>query len=379
MAESFDFVDTDSAQLYTTVIGALMDYCDEALYPGDERRIFGEAIVALLVQLYTEFNDKMKQRTLQYARGYVLDAIGERLDVERAQPASASATFRFTVDVAQAENIIIPAGTRVTTDGSVYFATSENTVLPAGSLYVDVEGVCTTGGSAYNGYTPGTIGTLVDLIPYISGAENTTISTGGDDGEPYTTDGDNRLRERIQLAPSKLSTAGSESGYLYWALTADPDIVDVAIDCPEETPNIVNIYPLMRGGAIPDEETLKKVEESCSGARVRPMSDKVTALAPTAVEYSIELTYYCTQDNETAAIQTIEGDGGAIDQYNAWQTAELARDINPDQLRRFILAPTKGTGAVRVDVTSPTYTDLTKAQVAKLRGTPIVRHEVIQE
>ena len=83
MAENFDFVEIDSAKLYTAVIGSLMDKCNEALYPGDERRIFGEALVAVLVSVYSEFNDKMKQRTLRYARGYVLDAIGERLDVYR--------------------------------------------------------------------------------------------------------------------------------------------------------------------------------------------------------------------------------------------------------------------------------------------------------
>ena len=117
MAQSFDFVETDSAKIYTTIIGSLMDYCDEPLYPGDERRIFGEALVAVLVSLYNEFNDRMKQRTLQHARGAVLDALGERLGVERAQPAAASATFRFSVEQALPENIVIPEGTRITTDG----------------------------------------------------------------------------------------------------------------------------------------------------------------------------------------------------------------------------------------------------------------------
>lgn len=379
MAQSFDFVETDSAKIYTTIIGSLMDYCDEPLYPGDERRIFGEDLVAVLVSLYNEFNDRMKQRTLQHARGAVLDALGERLGVERAQPAVASATFRFSVEEALDENIVIPEGTRITTDGSVYFATVKNTVLPAHSLYVDVPGECLTGGAAYNGLTSGAIGTLVDLIPYISSAQNTTISSGGDDGEPYTTAGDNRLRERIKLAPSKLSTAGSESGYRYWALTADPDIIDVAIDCPEETPTVVNIYPLMTGGALPDEQTLQKVLDACTGKIVRPLTDQVSAFAPEQVAYEVELTYYCTADNEALTVQTIEGEGGAIDQYNAWQTAALARDINPDQLRRFILAPADGTGAVRVEVTKPTYQDLTKAQVAKLSGAPVVKHEVIAE
>lgn len=163
MAQAFDFMDTDSAKIYTTVIGSLMDAVEEPLYPGDERRIFGEALVALLVGLYSEFNDRMKQRTLQYARGVVLDALGERLDVVRAQPASAEAMFRFTVDAVQDSNLLIPAGTRITTDGSVYFATTADTVLPAGSQSVEVLGVCMVSGSAYNGLTAGTIGTLVDL------------------------------------------------------------------------------------------------------------------------------------------------------------------------------------------------------------------------
>lgn len=378
MATDFNFVETDSAKLYTAIIDKLMDACNEPLYPGDERRIFGEALVMVFVSLYSEFNDKMKQRTLQYARGPVLDAIGERYGVERAEPANAYATFRFTVGATQAENIIIPAGTRITGDGSVYFATQDVAVIPAGTAYIDAVGVCTTGGAAYNGFTPGTIYTLVDLIPYISTVSNVTTSIGGDDGEPYTEEGDDKLRERIRLAPSTLSTAGPESAYRYFALSADPEIIDVAIDVPADEPNTVNVYPLMTGGALPDEQTLQKVLDVL-GDDVRPMCDHVQALAPAAVEYAVNIKYYCTQENEASTIQTIEGEGGAIDQYNAWQTAALARDINPDQLRRFILAPTAGIGAIRVDVISPTYQQLTKAQVAKLSGVPVITHEVVSE
>ncbi len=379
MAIDYNFVETDSSKLYTAIIGKLMDECKEPLYPGDERRIFGEALVVVLVSLYNEFNDKMKQRTLQNARGYVLDAIGDMFyKTERAAPASAYATFRFAIDEVLAENIVIPAGTRITTDGSVYFATEETTVLQSGELFVDVLGVCITGGSAYNGFTVGTIATLVDLIPFISSVQNVTTSTGGDDGEPYTEEGDNRYRERIGLASAKLSTAGPESAYRYFALTADPDIIDVSIDVPSA--NVVNIYPLMRGGELPDEETLEKVLATLSADNVRPMTDIVSALAPETVEYTVEIKYYCTQDDEAAAIQTIEADGGAIDQYNAWQQAALARDINPDQLRRFILAPSWAeglTGAVRVDVTGPVFTKVGKNQVARLSGSVIVSHEII--
>lgn len=377
MADEINYVETDSAKLYTTIIGSLMDSCGEALYPGDERRIFGEALVAAFVSLYSLFDDRAKQRTLRYARGAVLDAIGERLNVYRLQPESASAIFRFTASAAISENIVIPAGTRITTDGSVYFATQAAAVLPAGSLSVDLLGVCINGGAVYNGFAAGTIATLVDLIPFIAGAVNITDSSGGDDGEPYTTDGDNKLRERIRLAPSALSTAGSENGYRYFALSADPDVVDVSVDCPEDEPNTVNIYPLMTGGELPDEETMDKVLEAVNGADRRPMTDLVSVLQPTQVTYEVEIKYYCTKDEEAATIQSVEGIGGSIDQFNAWQTAALARNINPDQLRRFVLAPSSGTGALRVDIIKPTYKELTKTQVAKLSGTPVVTHEVV--
>ena len=378
MAEPFDFVTTDAAQIYTAIIGTLMDEVGEPLYPGDERRIFGEALVAVLVALYNEFNDKMKQRTLQYARGPVLDAIGGRYSLTRAQPSHASAMFRFSVEVAQPQNIIIDAGTRITTDGSVYFATDQIAVLQAGKLSVDVQATCTEGGSAYNGFTTGTINTLVDLIPYISSAVNITTSVGGDDGEPYTEDGDNKFKERIRLAPATLSTAGPESGYRYFALAADPRIIDVAIDNPEA--NVIKIYPLLAEGELPDEKILQKVEASCSGDKVRPMTDQVEALAPTAVQYDIEIKYYCTQDNEADTVKAVEAAGGAIERYNAWQTGALDRDINPDQLRRFVLCPDWESGLVgadRVDVVKPVYTEIGKHQVAKFSGSLTVTHEVV--
>lgn len=380
MSEQISFVETDSAKIYTTVIQSLMDSCNEALYPGDERRIFGEALVAVLVSVYSEFNDKMKQRTLRYARGTVLDAIGERLGVERLEPASASAVFRFSASAPMATNIIIPAGTRITTDGSVYFETQEAAVLQAGDMFVDIVGTCTEGGSAYNDYTAGSIASLVDLIPYISGAVNITDSAGGDDGEPYTTDGDNRLRERIRLAPSALSTAGPESAYRYFVLSADPDIIDVAIDCPKDEPNTVNIFPLMKGDKdgdrLPGTDTINKIVEVLDND-VRPMTDLVQVFAPQIVDYKIEIKCYCTKDDKPSTIEAVEGAGGAIEQYNKWQTTALGRDINPDQLRRFVLAPSTGTGALRVDVIEPTFQELSKWQVANYTGGVTVTYEVV--
>ena len=86
MAIEFNFVETDTQKIHDEVINSLMDSVNEPLYPGDERRIYGEALVMVLVSLYNDMNDAARQRTLQYARGYVLDAIGERVNTSRLMP-----------------------------------------------------------------------------------------------------------------------------------------------------------------------------------------------------------------------------------------------------------------------------------------------------
>lgn len=377
-----NFIETSADEIYSRIIDSLMNYVNEALYPGDERRIFGEAVVAVIVACCNTFNDRAKQRLLRYARGWVLDALGERYDVTRLPATTAKTTFRFSVAEPMNENIIIPVGTRLTDANNIYWSTDTTAVLQAGSMYVDVPGTCAEGGSAYNGLPVGSISTLVDLIPYISSVGNITITEGGDDGEQYTEEGDNHFRERIHIAPAKFSVAGPETAYEYWAMTADADIIDVAVVSPD--PCIVHIYALMRGGEIPDENTLQKIEEICSAEDVRPMTDVVTALAPEQVEYDIELTYYCTKENEADVVESIEGKDGVIDQYIEWQSAVLGRDINPDQLRKLVLCPGCATedcentvGADRVTIVKPELKVLGKGQVAKWSGSAKISHEVI--
>ena len=225
--EALNLVDVAPSSIYTDVVTGLEREVGEPLYPGDERRIFGEALVAVLVAYVSKANDASRQTLLRYARGEVLDAIGERLGVERLRATPASCTIRLTLSATFDRAITIPAGTRVTSDGTLYWQTSEACPIPAGSLTGEVEATCTTPGTAGNGVPAGAIATLVDMQPYVAEVTNVDETGGGDDGEPYTTEGDDRLRERIRLAPSKLSTAGPEQAYVYWAMSADAGIADV--------------------------------------------------------------------------------------------------------------------------------------------------------
>lgn len=62
------FIETDAGQIYDFIMYVLENGVTEELYPGDERRIFGETLATLVVALYSTMNDSAKQSTLRYAR-----------------------------------------------------------------------------------------------------------------------------------------------------------------------------------------------------------------------------------------------------------------------------------------------------------------------
>ena len=231
MAE-VNFIETDAKKISDTVLEELENGVNEPLYPGDERRIFGEALVPVVASLYNSLNDGCRQRLLRYARGKVLDALGENRDTARLDPTFATTTLRFTVNEPFTSNIIIPAGLRVTGDFVRYFLTDSTVVLYAGSRSVDVTATAENGGAEYNAIAPGELVNIVDVseVPLIDGVTNITEASGGGDMED-----DDAYRERIRTAENRLSTAGTAKAYKYWALSANPLVTDAVVESTRET------------------------------------------------------------------------------------------------------------------------------------------------
>ena len=76
--EDIKLTTTDASTLYKTIITELEKGAGEPLYPGDERRIFGEALVPVFVAIYNSLNDVGRQTLLRYARGEVLDVVNAK-------------------------------------------------------------------------------------------------------------------------------------------------------------------------------------------------------------------------------------------------------------------------------------------------------------
>ncbi len=106
-----------------------------------------------------------KQSLLKYSYSEFLDNLALLKGVTREPAKAATTTIRFTASATRTLATPIPAGTRVSSSGSIYFSTMEYAEIPAGSLTVDVLAECTATGNAGNGLAPGEVSTIVDPVP----------------------------------------------------------------------------------------------------------------------------------------------------------------------------------------------------------------------
>lgn len=99
---------------------------------------------------------------------------------------------------------------------------------------------------------------------------------------------DGRLRQRIQLAPEALSTAGPEGAYVFHAMTTDPSIKSVRAYQPY--PGAVHVLPLVNiGNGIPSDVILDRVRQRLNEENIRPLTDMVTVRAPHLLSFELNV------------------------------------------------------------------------------------------
>ncbi|NTU68919.1 MAG: baseplate protein [Chlorobiaceae bacterium] len=313
----------------------------KTLFPAQVERVLINLIAYRENLLRIGIQEAAKQNLVEYAVFPMLDYLGELVGVVRLDAQAARCTIRFTLTAVQAFDVAVPSGTRVETkDGTMIFETEGNLIIAAGATYGDVSAVCQAAGIAGNGYAAGEVNGLLDVVANVAGAANTTTSTGGSDEES-----DDALRARIKLAPEKYTNAGSYGAYRYWAFTAHPNVIAVAVTSPQ--PGSVNIYPLASDGT-PSQAILDAVAGTCSAETVRPLCDSVSVLAPTKKDFVItaNLTLFDTADGPTvqAAVES------ALDSFASMHRATLGRDV---VLTQIIAAINSVTGVYKVALASP--------------------------
>lgn len=328
-------------------------------------------LYAAALQIYQAFQyiDRAgKQSLLKYSYSDFLDNLALLKGVTRSPATAAVTTLRFTVSTVRQAATAIPKGTRVSAGGSVYFATDEYAEIPAGGTTVDVAATCTAFGTEGNDLAAGNLTTMVDPLPYVASATNTTATEGGADVES-----DDDLAERIYLAPGAYSTAGPEDGYLYHAKQFNPSIGDV-VATSNRAAGTVDIVFIMADGKTPGAEMINGLKEYLNGRTRRPMTDLVNVSAPAEVTYTVSLTYYINRSDSARAVAIQEAVQAAVADYLVWQRT-IGRDINPSKLVALVMAA----GAKRVTVTAPVYTTVDAIKVSALSGNPTISYGGLED
>lgn len=151
---------------------------------------------------------------------------------------------------------------------------------------------------------------------------------------PAVMEGDDRFRQRIQIALEAWTTAGSRGSYEYHTLSASPLVLDVYVDRPEfvavatldsTVTQLEVTYPARLENPMPgdvavtllldpsaDPDAVKALVSTALDAEtVIPLTDNVHLLDAEILEYSVEAVLHCypgpsAQPIVTAAIAALE-------------------------------------------------------------------------
>jgi len=275
-----NFINRDANTIIAEMVADYETRTGRSLEPAQVETLLINAFAYRELLIRNQIQDASLQNLVNYARFPMLDELGVLVGVTRLPSQSAQTTLLLTL-VSGHGDIVIPQGLRVSsTDGRVIFELIQDYEVLTADNTISVTAIATESGKQFNDYAVGTISVILDPQPYLDTATNTSVSAGGSDEET-----DDQLRDRIKLAPSAFSNAGSYKAYEFWTKTASPTIIDVAVTNP--TPGTVQIFPLVEGLAITPTEILDAVESVLNADKIRPLTDTVIVSSPTAVNTAI--------------------------------------------------------------------------------------------
>lgn len=160
---------------------------------------------------------------LRYASGLWLNWLGEDFFDEPRQSAL-FATVLINITVPAGVGPIGPVPITVQTANGLQFKSNTPVTIPAGpAVLMGVPFHAAKAGAAFN-VGVGTINVLQS--PNVLGVtvSNPAAAIGGYDSEP-----DDRYRQRLAAKWGVLSTGSTEAAYIYWALTASPEVQKVKV------------------------------------------------------------------------------------------------------------------------------------------------------
>lgn len=157
---------------------------------------------------------------------------------------------------------------------------------------------------------------------------------------------DAAFRRRILLSLDAYTTAGSQGSYIFYALSASGDVLDAAATSP--APGQVTVYVLSRlDDGTASAELLAAVTAAVNAELTRPMTDQVTVLSASIINYAITGTLIVSHgpDSETVRQAAL----AAAAQYAA-DMHRMGVDISLSGVYRALHQP----GVLQVNLATPT-------------------------
>lgn len=319
-------IPNDVNSIISELVASYEDITGRTLQPAQVERLLIQAFAYRESNLRAQIQYACEQNLVDFANAPMIDYLGKLVGVTRLPAVAAETDVEMTLADDHVA-LTIPRGLRIQAiDGSAIFTVKNDVDVEEGVTPVTVVCICDTPGAAGNGYLAGYISTILDPYVWLLLATNTDTSAGGTDAET-----DDELRERIKLAPGSFSNAGSRGAYEFFAKSAHASIIDVVVlGPPDIAAGLVNIYPLVIEATTTPTEVLDAVSAACNAENVRPLTDTVTVISPTRVEFTITLNIklfgYADEDTVVAAITE------AVTAYHISKRKQLGQDIVTSQI-----------------------------------------------
>lgn len=320
----------DADEIYIEMQKAYMEAGGDVLYPGDEKEMLLRSVQAILVQAFAGVDNALRMATLRYAVGEYLDLYGEKRGCERirAHKAQTIVNMMFTASGIQK---VIPAGTKLTNDGTSIWELKNDVAQSGQTQTVKVMIEATEAGSAGNSLKTGMPMQFCSPQSGVSAIFAAEDAKGGNDEET-----DENYRERIRQYGLTSVTTGTSDAYESAAMDVSSRIVDAkAVNTGDGE---VTVYLITEDGA--DAESIyDAVEERLNDRSARPLTDKLTVTGAADVPYTLNVLI---ESDINSGIGAAAAQAAA--EYQAWQDDTIGNAFNPDRL----MAALYNAGATRV-------------------------------
>lgn len=205
---------------------------------------------------------------------------------------------------------------------------------------------------------------MIELISFLSALNNTSIQKGLEGGlinfavgdrldelgilfglSRTLNESDTDYRNRILLAPAKLTVAGTEEQIKAIVKDVDPLISDVSA-IVTTAPNVTVRFILKTG--LPDSVLIAKVLATLKNPKVKPTCVVFTVSAPSVVDYAITANIVTYADADITTLPT--RCAAALNAYIQSVRSSMGRDVVINQI---VGALQSVAGVYKATVTSP--------------------------